>query len=117
MKYFCYLSFTFPLSTIQICTAKISQKIVFGMTVLGSDMITKILSAYSINVQYKLSMLIVDSMDTYVAACKSPEVGTALTGIQGPFTPRRGFCSAKIPGTFSKHKGSAGLSTASWARP
>lgn len=51
-------------------------------------------------------------MDTYAAARKSPEVGMALAGIQGPFTPWRGFCSAKIPGTFNKHKGSAGLSTA-----
>lgn len=56
-------------------------------------------------------------METFAAARKSPEVMAALMGIQGLFTPWRAFCSAKIPGTFSKHKGNAGLSTASWVRP
>lgn len=67
---------------------------------------------YKMQYFHKRSALILDHMDTYAAACKSPEVGMALAGIQGLFTPWRGFCSAKIPGTFSKHKGSAGLSTA-----
>lgn len=58
-----------------------------------------------------LSVAILDHADTYAPACKSPEVGIALAGIQGLFSPRRGFCSAKIPGTFSQHKRSAGLST------
>ena len=68
---------------------------------------------YTIRYFHKLSVHVLEYMDTYATACKNPEVGKALAGIQGLFTPRRGFCSAKIPGTFSMHKGSAGLSTAS----